>query len=366
MPHKYDLFLQLAQGNHHPLIQNKTYFENQLIQEKVLFKKNNKAILLQTPKSQKLFSILMFCLNNDLDYTFYTKKTTIQYLADFFGNKKTVISINTQTQIRKRLHKDRFLVYFSQKPLDFIILRHTFFKELLAYFTKEYKKIALPTRKIEHKLKHTKLRKENPEISTFIHTSLQLEGNLLTLRQTQQILQNQIIEKGVNLKDILETTNYKQAIEQIKGVQELSLDTIYHIHRVVIQHEKYAGLIRKEAVHIGGNPQFRILEYVKIEEELQKLCIELNNHTKKSASELCERAAYIHNQFQFIHPFLDGNSRTTRLIIQWYFNKHNVAFDIPISCTTLYIEQTKGYTSRDDKKLAQIFKLILIQLEKRD
>ncbi|MFT4326138.1 MAG: Fic family protein [Candidatus Woesearchaeota archaeon] len=362
MPHKYDLFLQLAQGNSSPVIKNRPYFEKQLLQENVISKNNQKTVILQTEKSKQLLSILMFCLNNNLDYTFYTKDTTITYLSNFFNNQKTPISVNTQTQIRKRLQKDTFLLYFSQKPLDFLILPHTFFKELLDYFDKKYSSLNLPKNKIDNKVSNTKINKNNPEISSFIHTSLQLEGNLLTLRQTQQVLQNKILEKEVQVKDILETTNYKQAIERIKQIEKISLEDLLQIHKTIMQHETHAGMLRNESVHIAGNPEFKILEHENIEKELQKLLHEINTHTKKNVIDLCKNAAYIHNQLQFIHPFIDGNSRTTRLITQWYFNKHNIAFDIPISCTTLYVEQTKGYKKRSDEKLATIFEVILIQL----
>ncbi len=72
-------------------------------------------------------------------------------------------------------------------------------------------------------------------------------------------------------------------------------------------------------------------------------------------------AAYFHNQFQHIHLFLDGNSRTACLLtfhLLHYF--HIPVADIPLGLLDEYVQNTKGYRQRDDAALEQTLQLIAL------
>ncbi len=365
MPHKYDLFIEIAKKgslkSKEINISNKNYYLEELEKEGLIIK-NKEIKVKNNKKTQNLYSLLRYCLNNNLNYRFYTKNTTLQFLEDYFCNKKVTISLNTESNIREQLWKDTFLVYFSKKPLDYIILNHTFFKELLSYYDKEYCERNIPKTSVLNKVSNIRPKRILEKNISFIHTSLQLEGNLLTLRETQKVLKEETLKDEVRTKDIFETVNYDEAIKYSKSLNKISYDELLNIHSIVMRHEGHAGKIRSENVVIKNNPSFKILSYKTINKELNKLLGILNDHSKKSVFEICENASFIHNQLQYIHPFLDGNSRTTRLITQWYFERHKLAFDIPLGFTTHYTNQTKGYKNRDDSELTIIFCLIIISL----
>ena len=82
--------------------------------------------------------------------------------------------------------------------------------------------------------------------------------------------------------------------------------------------------------------------------------------------EVLKFAVYFHNEFQHIHPFEDGNSRTTRLITFHLLQSKGIPIlDIPYGLLDEYLVYTKGSRTREDKKLlSNLQKIILFNLKK--
>lgn len=134
----------------------------------------------------------------------------------------------------------------------------------------------------------------------------------------------------------------------------LTLQTILDYHYLAMQHyPDIAGKIRKIEVHISGNPSFRITKAVSIEKELEKLIKKYNEFIKKNKvtiKKILYFAVYFHNEFQHIHPFEDGNSRTTRLITFHLLQSKDIPiFDIPYGLLDEYLGYTKGARIRRQK-----------------
>ena len=369
MTSKYDIFLEIAKKGRldsKEISRRDKQYHIKMLEAEGFIEKDNKSLsVINNSKTKRLYSILRYCVNNDLDYNFYVRETIAKFLSDYFLGKEERVSINTAMEIRRRLVRDSFLTYLSKKPIYPIITEHTILKEIMEYFGESYNKIRLPNKEIYKKLERIRPKKRIEDIVPFIHTSLQLEGNLLTLRQTQKLLKDEILSDEINPKDIIEAMNYKKGISLISRKETMSKEDILEIHDAIMSHEEYSGNFREEEVTITNNERFKICSYKNIEEELRKLIPLINNHSKKGLKELCRKAAYIHNQFQHIHPFIDGNSRTTRLIAQWYFQRHRLGFDIPIGFTSMYVSMTKGYEEREDERLAVLFALILINIAQK-
>ncbi len=122
-------------------------------------------------------------------------------------------------------------------------------------------------------------------------------------------------------------------------------------------------------VFIKGNPDFKTTEPSKIKWELERLIREYNiflTSNKLSIKALLDFAVYFHNEFQHIHPFEDGNSRTTRLITFYIFQQQDIPIlDIPFGLLDEYLTNTKGAKKRDDENLNQTLqKIILFNLKK--
>lgn len=145
-----------------------------------------------------------------------------------------------------------------------------------------------------------------------MYNSNKIEGNTLTNQDTKLILEENIVPDGCELKDLLECTNLKGAITEFRKIDCISLEEILKIHSLItfnILDTDKCGHLRKECVFISGC-MFTPPEPNKVEELLKKSINKFNN------SKRTLRDIFIFKlEFVSIHPFVDGNGRTSRLIL---------------------------------------------------
>lgn len=151
------------------------------------------------------------------------------------------------------------------------------------------------------------------------YNSNAIEGNTLTLSETKVVLQNGITIKGKPLKDHLETINHKEAIDFIEQlVFKDSLITEYDIksiHHIILKEidSSNAGKYRQENVLISGAKHIPPA-FINVPYEMQKLIEKYKSWNKLHP---IVRACYLHGEFVKIHPFVDGNGRTARLLLNF-------------------------------------------------
>ncbi|MHB8127072.1 MAG: Fic family protein [Desulfitobacteriaceae bacterium] len=151
----------------------------------------------------------------------------------------------------------------------------------------------------------------------FTHNSTAIEGNTLTLMETKVVLEDGISIGGKALREIYEVINHKKAFRHVKQcIKEglpLSEKIVKDIHALVMENIIVGGIYRNEEVAISGashTPPARNEMYVQI----KKFYIDLME--KKNLNPI-ELAAWTHAEFVRIHPFQDGNGRTSRLIMNY-------------------------------------------------
>ncbi len=143
-----------------------------------------------------------------------------------------------------------------------------------------------------------------------------IEGNTLTLRETQIVLEG-ITVGGKTLREHLEVINHKKAIEYIEDlVKEKNPVTewnIKNIHQLVLKEidDKNAGKYRSENVAIMGATHTPP-DHLIVPELMEKLIL---NYQKWNKYHPIIKAALIHGELVKIHPFIDGNGRTSRLVM---------------------------------------------------
>lgn len=143
-----------------------------------------------------------------------------------------------------------------------------------------------------------------------------IEGNTLTLRETQVVLEG-ITVGGKTIKEHLEAINHEKAIiyldELVKDNKPITEWNIKNIHQLILKEidNENAGRYRKENVTIKGATHIPP-DYVKIPELMEKLI--LNYETWNKYHPIIQ-AALLHGELVKIHPFVDGNGRTSRLIM---------------------------------------------------
>ena len=150
-----------------------------------------------------------------------------------------------------------------------------------------------------------------------------IEGNTLTLKETQVVLEG-ITVGGKTLKEHLEAINHEKAIlyldELVKEKNPITEWNIKSIHSLILKDidDKNAGNYRKENVIIKGASHIPP-DYIKVPELMEKLIV---NYKSWKSYHPIVRAALLHGELVKIHPFVDGNGRTSRLLMNLDLMNH--------------------------------------------
>ena len=154
-------------------------------------------------------------------------------------------------------------------------------------------------------------------IVEWTYNSNAIEGSSLTLKETKLVLEDGLTIRGKPLKEHLEAINHKEAIEFVeKLVSKKSAITpfaIRQIHSLVLSKidEKEAGKYRDVKVTISGS-SYIPPEAVTVPHLMTDFGKWLKRH--RSKKDVIEYAAMAHFKLVQIHPFVDGNGRTARLL----------------------------------------------------
>jgi Fic family protein len=184
------------------------------------------------------------------------------------------------------------------------------------------------------------------------YTSNSLEGNSLTETETKIVLEDGITIGGKPLVDHLEAIGHSDAFYQMYMLaqkKEISEDDVKKLHWLFYYRidEKNAGVYRTVPAFITGSkyplPQ---------PQELQQLMHNFIDQTKKIRAEKhpIEAAALIHKNFVFIHPFIDGNGRVARLLMNLVLlqSGYTIAIIPPIIRSTYITVLEKAHTHDTD------------------
>ena len=178
------------------------------------------------------------------------------------------------------------------------------------------------------------------------YNSNAIEGNTLTLQETALVLQGVTIDKKP-LKDHLEAVGYKEAFQYVEELakqdKDLSEFDIKSIHNLVLaDRPEDRGAFRRVNVRIAGALTNPVQPYL-IEPKIEEL---LNNYKVWSKTmHIVERVANFHLQFENIHPFIDGNGRTGRLIMNLQLIKEGLpAINIKFADRKKYYDAFDEYS----------------------
>jgi Fic family protein len=152
----------------------------------------------------------------------------------------------------------------------------------------------------------------------YTHNSTAIEGNTLTLIETKLVLEDGISVGGKSLREIYEQVNHQKAYWYVKDciAKGLPLDEkiIKDIHAILMTNILVGGVYRNVDVYISG-----ALHTPPSPNEMYRQIKDFYADLSWKGSELgpIELAAWTHAQFVKIHPFPDGNGRTSRLIMNY-------------------------------------------------
>lgn len=156
------------------------------------------------------------------------------------------------------------------------------------------------------------------------YNSNAIEGNTLTMSETKVVLEG-ITVGGKTMVEHLETINHRDAIlfieDLVSDKEPISEWNIRNIHSLILRgiDNKNAGRYRMENVVISGAKHIPPKHY-EINNLMQELIEEYHNNWV--AYHPVVRAALLHGEFVKIHPFIDGNGRTSRLLLNFELMKN--------------------------------------------
>ena len=182
----------------------------------------------------------------------------------------------------------------------------------------------------------------------FTYNSNAIEGNTLTLRETDMILRGLTIDQK-SFKEHMEVIGHKEAFDYVRELVSenapISEKIIKDIHYFVLADKKDdRGVYRRVPVRIMGAAHEPVQPYLivpKMEELLERY--------KSSEEDIVTRMARFHIEFEGIHPFIDGNGRTGRLLVNLELMKAGFPpIDIKFTDRLKYYQAFDEYYVKDN------------------
>ncbi len=163
-------------------------------------------------------------------------------------------------------------------------------------------------------------------ISLFTYDSTNIEGNTFTLQETAQLLFEGVAPRK-SFREINEIINHKEAFDYLLKIKlDISKKLIFRLHELVTKNtlkediKDQLGIYRKVQVFIRG-VKWLPSKPKEVSSDMTKL---FSWYTKnKNKLHPLILAAYFHVHFEMIHPFVDGNGRVGRLLINFILHKNN-------------------------------------------
>jgi Fic family protein len=156
----------------------------------------------------------------------------------------------------------------------------------------------------------------------YTYESNRIEGNTLTLQETALVVSEGVTIGGKSMKEHLEAINHAQAIEFIKETAaadiEITERTVKEIHALVLHgiNREQAGQYRNVPIMIAGSRHIPPQPWL-IAPQMEGFILEYRQMETDGAHPVLI-AAYLHGELVKIHPFIDGNGRTSRLLMNLY------------------------------------------------
>lgn len=216
----------------------------------------------------------------------------------------------------------------------------------------------------KHKLSDDLLEKYEKSFDIdFTHNSTAIEGNTLTLIETKLLLEDKLTVGGKKLREMYEVVNHDKTWSCVKDWVEnkepLDEEKLKDIHYMLTENILVGGVYRTEEVSIVGashTPPAPNVAYSELQDFYQKI--------KEHDFNPLELSAYTHAEFVRIHPFVDGNGRTSRIIMNYQLLENGF---LPISIQNeTKLEYYKALDQYGNKRDLQPFLKLVYELEEKE
>lgn len=188
--------------------------------------------------------------------------------------------------------------------------------------------------------------------NTYIYNTNAIEGNPVTEYDTAFIIQSKSFLEGYSAKENMEVLGSSNAWNYVLTLPELSVETIKTIHKYLLFFDvEHAGIYRNIPVHVGDK---QMPEHRNIEDAIIRLL-----EIPKRDHDLFKIISEMHLRFENIHPFIDGNGRTGRMMINLQLMSAGyLPINIKKNEAGEYYRCFRQYDKASEKGIQELFNLI--------
>ena len=193
------------------------------------------------------------------------------------------------------------------------------------------------------------------EVAEQVYNSNAIENSTLSLEETEKILLQIDLDRYITERELFEAKNLARVVTYIDKrakEQELTLEVVLSLHKMLISNirDDIAGNFRKEnefvrvGSHIAPDPKDVI-------PRLDKMLVEYN---ASSGDTIVKRIAKLHLNFEYIHPFVDGNGRIGRVLNNYLLIREGfVPINIKFIDRKNYYEAFKEFDEKNATKIME-------------
>lgn len=180
------------------------------------------------------------------------------------------------------------------------------------------------------------------------HYSTRIEGNRLTLKETEQVIQQGKLFPGRE-RDVKEVERYYRALQQmekwVESGQRISEERVRKLHAQIFKGQRARPTPYRDGQNVIREYDGKIAYLPPEAKDVPKLMKELVTWINSSGKEVPMPviAGIAHYQFETIHPFFDGNGRTGRLLTTWILYKGGYDLGKFYSLEEFYAQDLDGY-----------------------
>jgi Fic family protein len=274
----------------------------------------------------------------------YREGSKVHKFRKYLGQDLTKEKLHERTQIAEKLILEEMYKYKVIKdPLHFELSK------------KEIDEIKKLEKDIPLKIAHLSEKDWKEFSKIFTYNTNAIEGSKLSQKEVKELLEKDKWPDK-SKEDIAEAFGVDEAIFFIRDAKEhISLELIKILHKIIFKNSKpFAGKLRKKGEEVvvmdnEGNVVHEGAPQLRINYLLNEL-IEWYNKNKNRYPALT-LAAVVHNQFENIHPFRDGNGRVGRILLNNILIKHNLPpINIDFKNRTKYYASLLVYEKNHDLK----------------
>ncbi len=202
---------------------------------------------------------------------------------------------------------------------------------------------------------------EHSFFTELTYNSNSIEGNSLSLEETSLVINEDLAPKGKMLREIYEAKNHIKAIAFLKAyAKDVDVTLILKLHAIILNNisERFAGRYRESTVRIFGS-DVRFPDAERVPQLMHNLMYWYDQHKKDYHP--FELAVVFSTKLVSIHPFVDGNGRISRLLMNFMLQKNK--FPWINVYTTQRVEYLEVVRTGNDEKYAPIINFMISTLK---